>query len=123
MNEHAQQWMKRRRRGGLFGDLFERPARVNERLCPHCKKPHHLGPQPVSIRQFSRHNLGAVLYPAGSWGRESLVLRFGRWRASSGHFFLSEFIPVEELPDYIRLAEQVHAFLTEAAKATKQRRS
>ena len=123
MDEHAQRSKKRRRWRGLFGEFLKQPARVNDRLCPHCKKPYQPGPQPVEFKQFSRHNLGALVYPAGSWGRPSLTLRFGRWRASSGRFFLSEFVPAEELPEFIRLAEQVHAFLTEAAKATKQKRS
>lgn len=123
MYEHAQQSMTRRRKRGLFGDLFKQPVRVNERFCPHCKQPYQPGPQPEPIYKVIRHNLTALLYPAGSWSRQSLVLRFGRWRASSSHFYLSEYVPTEELPVFIEVAEEMQAYLIEAAKATKQKRS
>ena len=123
MDEHAQRSKKQRRWRGLFGKFVKQQARVNERFCPYCKKPYQPGPQPAEFKQFIRFNLGALVYPAGSWGRPTVVVRFGRWRANSNRFFLSEFVPLEELPDFIRLAAKVHASLTAAAKVTKRQQS
>ncbi len=121
MNEHAQRSMKRWRRRGLLGQLFV--TKANERYCEHCNRPMPPNPQPKALAEQTRGNLGAMVYPAGSWGRPSLVVRFGRWRASSNRFYLSEFIPAEELTEFIRLALEVQASLTESVKETKRRRS
>ncbi len=67
--------------------------------------------------------MGARVYPAGSWSRTSLVVKFGRWRAGSRQLYLSDYVPAEELSDLKQLVEKVQASLTQAAKETKRRRS
>lgn len=121
MNEHAQRSMKRWHRRGLLGQLFV--PKANERYCQHCNRPMPPQPQPKALAEHLRGDLGAMVYPAGAWGRPSLVVRFGRWRASSNRFYLSEYVPAEELSEFIRLVLEVQASLTEFAKSTKRRRS
>lgn len=121
MDEQARKRMKRWHRRGLFGQLLV--TKVNERFCPRCDRPHQPGPQPKNLAEHLEGDLGAAVYPAGSWGRPTVVVRFGRWRASSGRFFLSDYIPAEELTEFILLAKKVQASLAEFLPDKKQRRS
>ena len=91
------------------------PQKVDERFCRECNLPYVNGPHPQEIRQFASGNVGAVLFPAGDWKRQRSVVRVGRWKPSAGKYYLSEYIPTDELDDLQRVVAQVHEYLNEVA--------
>jgi hypothetical protein len=64
-----------------------------------------------------------LLFPAGSWRRNGSVLRIGRWKPGAGRFYLSEFVPHEELEDVERVIAQVREYLDELARPVPKRRT
>jgi hypothetical protein len=92
------------------------PQKVDERFCRECKLPYVNGPLPKEIAQMSSGNVAAILFPGGDWKRERVVLRFGRWKPYSGKFYLSEFIPDDELDDVAQVIVQVREYLDGSAR-------
>jgi len=99
------------------------PKKVDERFCPECSLPYVNGPLPKEIAQFHSGNVAAILFPAGDWKRERFVVTIGRWKPSSGRFYLSEFVPDEELDDVEEVTTQVREYLDELARHKPTRRT
>ena len=98
------------------------PPRIDERFCPKCTLPFVNGPEPEQVRQFLSGNVAAILYPSGDWKRERFVIRLGRWKPGSGRFYLSEFVPDEELDDLDEVIVQVREYFAARAQARQGRR-
>lgn len=109
MDAHAWRSMRKWRRRGLLGRLFY--PKVNERFCSQCKRPKPPHPQPKPIAEFQRGDLGAFIYPAGSYVSRSLQVRFGRWKSNGRHFYLSDYVSADELEQYLELVQEVLASL------------
>jgi hypothetical protein len=99
------------------------PKKMDERFCRECNLPYINGPLPKEIRQFYAGNVAAILFPAGDWRRERFVVRTGRWRPGSGKFYLSEFVPDDELDDLEVVIAQVREYLDELAQSKPTRRT
>lgn len=84
---------------------FYRP-KIDERTCRHCGLPYQNGPLPDSIHRFDVGNIGCLVFPAGGYRQHEKVVRFGRWRAGRSEFYLSEFIPTEDLDDLLKVIVQ-----------------
>lgn len=80
--------------------------------------PYQDGPMPKELHRIQKGNIGGVLLPAGGFRKREYVVRFGRWRASMGKFYLSEFIPEEDLDD---LAQAVMFMRTRLAEARSRK--
>ena len=99
------------------------PLKIDERFCRKCGLPFHNGPLPKEVKRFTVENVGALLFPAGSWARGSkLVIRFGRWKQGSRDFCFSEYIPSDELDDLKKVFEQVTEYFDERTKTRAVRR-
>jgi hypothetical protein len=98
------------------------PQKVDERFCRECNQPYINGPHPKEVCQFFTNNVAAVLYPAGDWKRERFVVRLGRWKPGSGRFYLSEYVPADELEDAETVIAQVREYIDEFAHSTQPRR-
>ena len=79
------------------------PQKVDQRFCQECGLPFLNGPLPKEIRHFQSGNVATLLLPSGDWRRRRFVVTIGRWKSSSGRFYLSEFVPDEELDDLARV--------------------
>ena len=99
------------------------PKKVDERFCRECGLPFVQGPLPKEIRQFYSGNVAAFLFPSGDWKRERAVVRTGRWKPGSGRFYLSEFVPQDELDDLERVIAQAREYLDELASTKPSRRA
>jgi hypothetical protein len=77
---------------------------------------------PAVVQQFDSGDVGALIYPAGSWSRRALSVRFGRWKAGNREFYLSEFISAEELPDLLKVAALARDFVNEWTRSESTRR-
>lgn len=80
------------------------PLRVDERFCRECGMPFHEGPLPREVRRYRDGNGEGLVYSAGGFRRGEFVVRFGRWKSSGPRFFLSEFIPEDELDSLLEVA-------------------
>lgn len=98
------------------------PLQLDERFCRHCRQPYHNGPMPKEVKQFSSGSVGALIYPAGSWSRRALSVKFGRWKAGSRELFLSDFISAEDLPDLLKVAALAREFVNEWTGTESTRR-
>ena len=87
------------------------PLKVDERFCRECSLPYHNGPMPEVVKQFIAGNVAALIYPAGNWGRAGFVVKFGRWKAPTHQFYLSEYLPAEDMRDLVKVAAQVHRYV------------
>lgn len=67
---------------------------------------------PEPIRQFNENNVGAQMFPAGSFRRGALSLCVGRWKPTRKSKELGTFIPVEEIGDLEVVMKQVTEYLT-----------
>ena len=99
------------------------PKRVDERFCRECSLPYINGPLPKEVAQFFSGNVAAFLFPAGDWRRKRFVVRIGRWKPNSGRFYLSEFVPDEELDDVEVVIAQVREYLDKLAEERPARRT
>ena len=95
---------KRWRRKWPWRVLF--PLRVDDRYCKECGLPYHEGPVPEPTAHFRSGNIEAQLFPAGSFRRGDQVVRVGRWKTGGHRFFLSEFIPEEDLDELTKVILQ-----------------
>jgi len=84
---------------------------VNERFCRKCGMPFQDGPMPKEIRRIDQGNIACLVFPAGGYRKKEVVVRFGRWRAGQGKFYLSEFIPTEDLNDLFTVVSTMRAHL------------
>ena len=98
------------------------PLRVDDRFCPKCGLPYHNGPLPKEVTQFTEGNVGACIYPSGTFRRRSFAVKFGRWRSGSRELYLSDFIDAEELDDLFEVAALARDFVTgrESARAVRR---
>ena len=88
------------------------PLKIDERFCSRCGLPYHNGPLPQEVKRFTRGNVGAFIFPAGSWGRGAkYVIRVGRWKSAGRDFSFSEYIPSEDMRDLAAVLRDTHAFL------------
>jgi hypothetical protein len=79
------------------------------------------GPMPNETRRVDEGNIGCVVYPAGGFRKKEVVVRFGRWRASNGRFYLSEFVPQEDLDDLLTVVTKARQLLTPQRKTRPER--
>lgn len=86
------------------------PYRLDERFCRECTLPYQNGPLPEPVIQFHRGNVAAVLLPKAGW-KEKYSIRLGRWKPAAGRYFLSEFIPTDELEDLEMVVAQLREYL------------
>lgn len=99
------------------------PLTVDERFCRKCGLPFHNGPLPREVKRFNVENVGALIFPAGSWGRGSqFAIRFGRWKQASRDFCFSEYIPSDELDNLIEVVDRVREFIDERTRTRSARR-
>lgn len=78
---------------------------------------------PREVRQYQVGNTGVIVYPAGGFGRRpGFVVRCGRWKASGSKFFLSEFVPLEELADLLAVLQKLQSEMVEPASPKLARR-
>ena len=82
------------------------PLKVDERFCRECGMPFHEGPLPKEVNRYRDGNVEGLLYPAGGFRRGEFVVRVGRWKVGGQKFFLSDFIPEEELDSLLRVVNQ-----------------
>jgi hypothetical protein len=68
--------------------------------------PFHEGPLPKEVRRYREGYIEALVYPAGTFRRDQFVVRFGRWKGGGQKFFLSEFIPEDELDSLLKVVTQ-----------------
>lgn len=88
------------------------PLRIDERFCRECGLPYHHGPLPKELAQFTSGNVAVVIYPAGNFGnRHTFAMKVGRWKAFSGTFQFSPYIPEEEFEDLVKVAARIRKFL------------
>ena len=95
--------------------------KVNERFCPKCGLPFQDGSMPKVIDRFQVGSIGAEVFPAGTFRQKDIVVHFGRWKASSGKFFLSEFVPIDEVADLLAVVQQVQEALIKPHKTRAAR--
>jgi hypothetical protein len=79
------------------------------------------GPMPKAIDRFQVGNIGAEVYPAGSFHTKENVVQFGRWKGSSGKFFLSEFVPMNEVAELLAVIQEVQEALIKPQKTRAAR--
>jgi hypothetical protein len=94
---------------------------VNEKFCRKCGMPFQEGPMPKAIDRFQEGNIGAEVYPAGNFRQREVVVQFGRWKAVSGKFYLSELVPIDEIADLLAVVQQVQQVLTSPRKTRAAR--
>ncbi|MDQ3329252.1 MAG: hypothetical protein M3552_01145 [Planctomycetota bacterium] len=80
------------------------------------------GSIPEKVREFQSGNVAAILYPSGDYRRERVVIQLGRWKPGAGRFFLSEYVPEEELDDLDEVIVQVREYFAARAQAPRGRR-
>lgn len=112
---------KRWRRKWPWKVLF--PLRVDERFCPECRMPYHEGPLPKEAHRFDVRNVAAFVFPAGSFRRDELVVRVGRWKAGGKQFYSSEFIPFSDLDDLLAVLQLAKEELSSTAVTRPRRRA
>ncbi len=98
------------------------PPTVDERYCPKCRLPYQDGPQPKERKQFISGNVAGLVYPAGNWGQRKYAVKFGRWKASSRQFYLSEYFSADDFDDLNRVAAQAHAYIGASSRQRARRR-
>jgi len=76
---------------------------------------------PKVIDRFQVGSIGAEVFPAGTFRQKDIVVHFGRWKASSGKFFLSEFVPIDEVADLLAVVQQVQEALIKPHKTRAAR--
>ena len=103
----SQEWKRWRNRWPF--KMWIKP-RLDERFCRECSLPYLHGPLPEEIGQFHSGNVAAVLLPKAGW-KERYTVRIGRWKPSAGRYFLSEFIPSDEVADLELVVAQLREFL------------
>lgn len=86
--------------------------KVNERFCPKCSMPFQDGTMPAPLDKFDKGNIAGCVYPSGGYRKNEVVIRVGRLRAGRDSFYLSEFIPLEDLNDLIDVASTLRTRLT-----------
>lgn len=96
------------------------PLKVTERYCRECGMSYNDGPLPKEEASYRAGNVCVQVFPGGSFYRDELVVRVGRWQRSFGRPFLSDFIPEKELAD---LAAVVSWACDDYRKRTQARRA
>lgn len=69
---------------------------------------------PNELQRIHKGNIGGILLPAGGYRKREYVVQFGRWRAGKGKFYLSEFIPAEDLDDLLAAVQDMRSRLANA---------
>ena len=98
------------------------PLKVDERFCRECGMPFHEGPLPQEVNRYRDGNVEGLLFPAGGFRRGEFVVRVGRWKAGGQKFFLSEFIPEEELDSLLDVVQQAREVYRSRTRARRARR-
>ena len=96
--------------------------KVNERFCRHCGLPFQEGTMPEPIGKYQQGSIGVLVFPAGGFRQKEFVVRFGRWKASGGRFYLSEYVPTDELANLLTVAHKVQNELTQPQRTRAARR-
>lgn len=91
--------------------LKKAKPRVDERFCEKCGQLHQDGPMPDSLANFISGSVGGLVFPAGTWRRKELTVTFGRWKAQTRQFYLSQYIGPDELRDLAKVLRQTHEYL------------
>src|SRR3972149_7727255 len=90
------------------------PLKVDERFCRECGMPFHEGSLPKELGRYRDQNVEGLLFPAGGFRSGEFVVRFGRWKGGQ-KFYLSEFIPENELESLLEVVKQARdAYRTRA---------
>lgn len=98
------------------------PPVVDERFCRTCRLPYQNGPQPKEKETFTSNNVSALVYPAGHWNKDKMVVKFGRWQSRSNAFFLSDYFSQEDLKDLARVTVQAHEYVSRGKRKRSRRR-
>lgn len=69
---------------------------------------------PNELHRIQQGNIGGILLPAGGFRKREYVVQFGRWRSGKGKFYLSEFIPEEDLDDLFKAVQIMQSRLAKA---------
>lgn len=93
------------------------PPKVDERFCEKCGLNYQHGPMPKPVKEFISGNVTALVFPAGTWRGRELTVAFGRWKAPTRQFYLSQYFTHEELKDLAAVMVQTHRYL----KTNKER--
>lgn len=98
------------------------PLKVDERFCRECGMPFHEGPLPKEVMRYRDGYIEGLVFPAGSFRRGEFVLRLGRWKGGGQKFFLSEFIPQDELDSLLTVVTQARNDYRTSTRARRARR-
>lgn len=98
------------------------PPRINERFCRECGLPYQDGPRPKQVGHFQDDCVSALVFPAGSYRRGDLAVRFGRWVKSHGEPHLSELIPLAELDSLLTVIQHIQDEYQTSTDARRARR-
>lgn len=97
------------------------PLKIDERFCRECGLPYHEGPLPETVARYRDGQVGAHVFPAGSFRRDEYVVQFGRWKGGFQKQRFSEFIPESELDAVIEVAKVAYANYLERQRARDRR--
>jgi hypothetical protein len=95
---------------------------VNEHRCKCCGQWFQEGDMPEPVKQFTKNDVGAQIFPAGSFRRGAQVLRIGRWKPSRSSHELGLFIPLDEIEDLVCVIENAKEHLVSEIKSRARRR-
>ncbi len=98
------------------------PQKVDERFCRECSLPYINGPHPKEVRQFFSNNVAALLFAFDATTGRARFVPGGLWKPGSGRFYLSEYVPADELEDAETVIAQVREYIDEFAHSTQPRR-
>lgn len=74
--------------------------------------PYQDGPMPKEVDRVDRGSVGGLLFPSGGYRKREYVARFGRWRTGKGSFYLSEYVPEEDLADLSEAVQEMRSRIT-----------
>jgi hypothetical protein len=84
--------------------------------------PFHEGPLPKELDRLFANNVAALVFPAGSWKKDEVVIRVGRWRPGGQQFYCSEYIPASDLESLLNVVQQAHEKYAPECKASARGR-
>lgn len=94
---------------------------VNEKHCKSCGLWFQDGDMPKPVEQFTKNNVGAQIFPSGSFRRGSLSMRFGRWKPYRDNHELGVFIPVDEFSDLEIVMKETKEYLASMQNSRARR--
>ena len=77
---------------------------------------------PEPVKQFTKNDVGAQIFPAGSFRRGAQVIRVGRWKPFRSSHELGLFIPLDEIEDLVSVIEDAKEHLVSEIKSRTRHR-